>query len=49
MVNIILDKESQKNLLLFLERVNIKGSTEAIAYLSIVQTIQKAKPVEEGE
>lgn len=41
-----LDNESHKNLLIFLERVQVKGTTEAIAFLEIVKAVQKA---EEGD
>jgi len=41
-----IDNESHKNLLIFLERISVKGTTEALAYLEIVKAVQRA---EEGD
>lgn len=42
MYKLMLTEEDRKNLILFLERVNMTGK-EAIAYLQILQAIQKAE------
>lgn len=42
MYKIELTQEQKNNLILFLERVNMTGK-EAIAYLQILQAIQKAE------
>jgi hypothetical protein len=43
-----IDNESHKNLLIFLERVQVKGTTEAIAFLEIVKAVKKAEEWDEG-
>lgn len=48
-VQIILNKEQQKNLLVMLDSVQIKGLQSAHEYLTIASIIQNAKPIEKGE
>jgi hypothetical protein len=43
MLKIVLSPEQRQNLLLFMQRVDLKG-TEVPAYMELVETIAKARP-----
>lgn len=45
MVNITLTEQDFNNLRIFLERVNLTGK-EVIAFVSIMQSLSEAKPLE---
>lgn len=45
MVNITLTEQDFNNLRIFLERVNLTGK-EVIAFVSIMQSLSKAEPLE---
>ena len=46
-MNLLLTKEQQKNLLIMLDSVQVKGIASANEYLSIVSLIQNAEEVTE--
>jgi len=46
-VTIILTVEQHRNLMVFLNRVDVKGMNEASALVDLAQTIGSAKPAEE--
>ncbi len=48
-VQITITTEQQKNLLVMLDSVQIKGLQSAHEYLTIASIIQNAKPIEKGE
>ena len=47
MIQIVLTVEQQRNLMVFLNRVDVKGVNEAAALVDIARTIGNTKPLDQ--